>query len=81
MLADDWRHFAKMDRKVADFAIIATPDKLHKDPAVALAKLGNAKIINFFKIFGLLIDLLICSSCCFFGFQNTADLTRPVSGI
>jgi hypothetical protein len=57
MLADDWRHFAKMDRKVADFAIIATPDKLHKDPAVALAKLGNAKIINFFNFFGLLIDL------------------------
>jgi len=43
MVSDNWRHFANMDKKVADFAIIATPDKHHKDPAVALAKLGELK--------------------------------------
>ena len=44
MVSDDWRHFAGMDKKVADVAIIATPDKLHKEPAVALAKLGKRSI-------------------------------------
>ena len=42
MVASDWRHFAKMEKKVADIAIITTPDKLHKDPAVAFANLGNS---------------------------------------
>jgi threonine dehydrogenase-like Zn-dependent dehydrogenase len=41
MVSDDWRHFSSMEKKVADVAIITTPDKLHKDPAVAFAKLGN----------------------------------------
>ena len=49
LVADDWRHFADMDKKVADFAIIATPDKFHKDPAVALAKLGNTFIVFAFQ--------------------------------
>ena len=42
-VADDWRHFIAMNQKIADFAIIATPDKLHKEPAVAFAKLGKIK--------------------------------------
>ena len=34
MVVSEWRHFA--------IAIITTPDKLHKDPAVAFANLGNS---------------------------------------
>ena len=41
MVSDDWHHFVDMNKKVADVAIITTPDKLHKEPAVALAKLGE----------------------------------------
>src|SRR4051794_41074630 len=33
----DWR---EIDRKLADAAIIATPDRVHAEPAVALADLG-----------------------------------------
>jgi len=40
MVSQDWEHFKHLGRRVADVAIIATPDRLHKDPAVALAKLG-----------------------------------------
>ncbi|KAM3921674.1 putative oxidoreductase YteT isoform 2-T2 [Leptodactylus fuscus] len=36
---DDWREAAKLE-KFADAVIIATPDKLHKDPAIAFAKKG-----------------------------------------
>jgi predicted dehydrogenase len=32
-------------RKVSDFAIITTPDQLHKDPAVALARLGSNSFV------------------------------------
>lgn len=41
MASHEWQHFAHLGKKVADCAIIATPDRLHKDPAVALAKLGE----------------------------------------
>ncbi len=37
----DWHYFADLKTKIADCAIITTPDKLHKEPAVALAKLGK----------------------------------------
>ncbi|XP_069804416.1 putative oxidoreductase YteT [Dendropsophus ebraccatus] len=36
---DDWREAAKLE-KFADAVIIATPDRLHKDPAVTFAKKG-----------------------------------------
>ncbi|XP_056410090.1 glucose-6-phosphate 3-dehydrogenase-like [Hyla sarda] len=36
---DDWREAAKLD-KFADAVIIATPDRLHKDPAIAFAQKG-----------------------------------------
>ncbi|KAM8977430.1 uncharacterized protein RCH25_044403 [Pelodytes ibericus] len=38
-LFEDWRDAAEKE-KFADAVIIATPDKLHKDPAVAFAKKG-----------------------------------------
>ena len=44
MVSHEWQHFQRSGRKVADCAIIATPDRLHKDPAVALAKLGGLEI-------------------------------------
>ena len=43
-VVNDWHYFAGLKTKIADCAIITTPDKFHKEPAVALAKLGN----NFF---------------------------------
>jgi predicted dehydrogenase len=39
-VVSDWHYFAGLETKIADCAIITTPDKLHKDPAVELAKLG-----------------------------------------
>lgn len=36
---DDWREAAELE-KFADAVIIATPDRLHKDPAIAFAKKG-----------------------------------------
>ncbi|KAI8772164.1 oxidoreductase YteT [Biomphalaria glabrata] len=39
MVFTDWRDAAKLE-KFADFVIIATLDRDHKDPAVAFAKLG-----------------------------------------
>ena len=36
---DDWRPLLAME-KIADFAIVATQDRQHRDPAVALAGLG-----------------------------------------
>ncbi|XP_072012280.1 putative oxidoreductase YteT isoform X2 [Engystomops pustulosus] len=36
---DDWREAVKLE-KFADAVIIATPDRLHKDPAIAFAKKG-----------------------------------------
>ncbi|KAM4014990.1 putative oxidoreductase YteT [Anomaloglossus baeobatrachus] len=36
---DDWREAAKLE-KFADAVIIATPDRLHKEPAIAFAKKG-----------------------------------------
>jgi len=35
----DWKQFLTRPR-MADVAIICTPDALHKEPAVAFAKLG-----------------------------------------
>ena len=36
----DWKELAELEDKVADFAIIATQDRMHKDPAIAFAKKG-----------------------------------------
>ena len=35
----DWQDLVKQP-KMADIAIVATQDRMHKDPAIALAKLG-----------------------------------------
>ena len=35
----DWKDLLKI-KKIADFAMICTPDKLHKEPAVAMARKG-----------------------------------------
>ena len=35
----DWKDLAARP-KMADVAVVATQDRLHKDPAIALAKLG-----------------------------------------
>ncbi len=37
LAVDDWKTLAGMD-KVADATIIATPDRLHKDPVIAFAE-------------------------------------------
>lgn len=39
MVFDDWRSLLALE-KIADFAIVATQDRQHRDPAVALAGLG-----------------------------------------
>ena len=53
-VTEDWQHFVMMNKKIADFDIIVTPDKLHKDPAVTFAKLGklkkNARLLEQIKI-------------------------------
>ena len=36
----DWKEFVNIGEKIADAAIITTQDRMHKDPAVALAKMG-----------------------------------------
>jgi predicted dehydrogenase len=43
---DDWRPLLALP-KMADFAIVATQDQQHRDPAVALAKLGCALRLTF----------------------------------
>ena len=43
---EDWQPLLAMP-KVADFAIVATQDQQHRDPAVALAKLGCALRLAF----------------------------------
>jgi predicted dehydrogenase len=43
---EDWRPLLALP-KMADFAIVATQDQQHRDPAVALAKLGCALRLAF----------------------------------
>lgn len=41
----DWTDLTKVDR-IADFVCICTPDRLHKDPAIAFAKMGYHIILE-----------------------------------
>ena len=41
LIVDDWQKLAKMPGKLADCAIIATQDQMHKEPAIALASKGK----------------------------------------
>lgn len=43
---DDWREIAALDERIADAVIIATQDRQHVEPAVALAERGYAILME-----------------------------------